>query len=124
MTLEPHVLTALDPAQRAGVKRGTRAACVAVSCMLATLASCASTGALAPGDETTPGTVAPDFTGRDVDGRAFRLSDHVGKQVVLLDFWATYCEPCKAELAHLEDLYAKGKPRGLLVVGIAMDRPD
>ena len=48
------------------------------------------------------GTLAPDFTGRDITGNTFRLSDHLGKDVVLLDFWSTYCEPCKAEFPHLQ----------------------
>lgn len=68
--------------------------------------------------------MAPDFTARDVDGKTFRLSDHVGKEVVLLDFWATYCEPCKAEFPHLRVMYDEDKSRGLLIVGIAMDGPE
>jgi peroxiredoxin len=70
------------------------------------------------------GTVAPDFTARDVDGKTFRLSDHLGKEVVLLDFWSTFCEPCKAEFPHLGAMYQKDKARGFLVVGVAMDGPE
>jgi peroxiredoxin len=70
------------------------------------------------------GTVAPDFTARDVEGRTFRLSDHVGKQVVLLDFWSTFCEPCKAEFPQLGAIYDRNKASGLLVVGVAMDGPE
>jgi len=70
------------------------------------------------------GTVAPDFTARDMDGNTFRLSDHLGKQVVLLDFWATFCEPCKAELPHLRAMYDRDRAKGLLVVGVAMDGPE
>ncbi len=70
------------------------------------------------------GTPAPDFTARDVDGKTFRLSDHLGKRVILLDFWATFCEPCKAEFPHLADLYAREKDKGLLVLGVAMDGPE
>ncbi len=68
--------------------------------------------------------MAPDFTARDMDGKTFRLSDHLGKQVVLLDFWSTYCEPCKAEFPHLRAMYDHDKARGLLVVGVAMDGPE
>jgi peroxiredoxin len=68
--------------------------------------------------------MAPDFTARDVEGRTFRLSDHLGKEVVLLDFWSTFCEPCKAEFPRLREMYAKDRARGLLVVGVAMDGPE
>src|SRR5579862_578191 len=70
------------------------------------------------------GASAPDFTASDVDGKTFRLSDHLGKSVVLLDFWSTFCEPCKAEFPHLRALYDEKKTRGLLVVGVAMDGPE
>jgi peroxiredoxin len=70
------------------------------------------------------GTVAPDFTASDVDGKTFHLSDHLGKDVVLLDFWSTFCEPCKAEFPHLRALYDEKKSKGLLVVGVAMDGPE
>jgi peroxiredoxin len=69
------------------------------------------------------GSVAPDFTGRDVTGKTFRLSDTHGK-VVLLDFWATFCEPCKAEFPHLRALYESDRDKGFLVVGVAMDGPE
>ena len=59
------------------------------------------------------GDVAPDFTARDVDGNTFRLADHLGKEVILLDFWSTFCEPCKAEFPHLRALYATHKSQGL-----------
>jgi peroxiredoxin len=76
-------------------------------------------------DDVSPGgTVAPDFTARDTNGKTFRLSDYLGKKVVLLDFWSTFCEPCKAEFPHLRALYQDHKDGGLLVVGIAMDGPE
>jgi peroxiredoxin len=68
--------------------------------------------------------VAPDFTASDVDGKTFRLSDHLGKSVVLLDFWSTFCEPCKAEFPHLRALYDDNKSKGFLVIGVAMDGPE
>jgi peroxiredoxin len=82
--------------------------------------------ASAPGSVTgrAGGTLAPDFTARDVDGKTFRLSDHLGREVVLLDFWSTFCEPCKAEFPHLRAIYDRDRARGLLVVGVAMDGPE
>jgi peroxiredoxin len=70
------------------------------------------------------GTIAPDFTGRDLQGKTFRLSDHLGKDVILLDFWSTYCEPCKAEFPHLRSMYDEARAKGLLVVGVSMDGPE
>lgn len=64
---------------------------------------------------------APDFTLRDLSGRDVRLSDYLGKQVVLLDFWATWCVPCEAALPHIEAMYQKYKDQGFVVLGIAMD---
>jgi peroxiredoxin len=88
-------------------------------------AAAAGAGTRAPAaNESSAGTVAPDFTARDIDGKTFRLSDHLGKDVVLLDFWSTFCEPCKAEFPHLRALYDDNKGKGLLVVGIAMDGPE
>jgi peroxiredoxin len=95
-------------------------------CCAAYLGGCDQGGASAPDvhDTASAGTMAQDFTGRDVQGKTFRLSDHLGKQVILLDFWATFCEPCKAEFGHLQDLVARDASKGLLVVGISMDGPE
>jgi peroxiredoxin len=70
------------------------------------------------------GTTAKDFTTKDVDGKTFRLSDHIGKSVILIDFWATWCEPCVAEMPHLQGLYDRNKGEGFVVVGVSMDGPD
>lgn len=80
--------------------------------------------AQASGGAAGSGTIAPDFTASGVDGKTFRLSDHLGKSVVLLDFWSTFCEPCKAEFPHLQALYDQDKSQGLVVVGVAMDGPE
>jgi peroxiredoxin len=95
------------------------AAVLAVGC-----AGAAQSAASGSASASTGGTVAPDFTSRDVDGKTFRLSDHLRKEVILLDFWSTFCEPCKAEFPHLRAIYDRDRTKGLLVVGIAMDGPE
>lgn len=64
---------------------------------------------------------APDFELRSLAGGNVRLSDHFGKDVVLIDFWATYCEPCLRALPHLDELYKKYKARGFVVLAVAID---
>ncbi len=71
-----------------------------------------------------PGTRATDFTVRDTKGRTLRLSDYLGRKAILLDFWATYCEPCLAEMPHLEKMYEENKDRGFVVIALAMDGPE
>ena len=63
---------------------------------------------------------APDFSLNALDGKTLKLSDYRGK-AVLLNFWATWCEPCKIEMPWFVDLQKKYGPQGLQVVGVAMD---
>jgi cytochrome c biogenesis protein CcmG/thiol:disulfide interchange protein DsbE len=68
------------------------------------------------------GAMAPDFNLKVVHGhgKTMRLSSLQGK-AVLLNFWATWCEPCKIEMPWLVELQKKYGPQGLQVVGVAMD---
>ena len=63
---------------------------------------------------------APDFALKDADGRTVRLSDYRGK-VVLLDFWATWCDPCRYEIPWFMEMERKRKDRGFAVLGVSMD---
>ncbi len=67
--------------------------------------------------------VAPDFSWQTKDGKIVHLSDLKGK-VVLLDFWATWCGPCRMTIPHVEALYKKYKDKGVVVIGINLDGPS
>jgi len=69
------------------------------------------------------GEKAPEFTATGLDGKPFSLASHAGK-IVLLDFWATWCAPCRAEIPILRGLAkaAQGKP--LVIVGISLDKME
>ena len=62
-------------------------------------------------------TKAPALSLRDTKGRTFRLSAHKGK-VVLINFWATWCPPCRAEIPDLIKMQTQYRSRGLQIVGI------
>src|SRR5271157_2299045 len=62
----------------------------------------------------------PDLKLKDLDGKDVSLADYKGK-VVFLNFWATWCDPCRVEIPWLIDMQAKYAARGFTVVGVAMD---
>lgn len=64
--------------------------------------------------------MAPDFALEDVGGKVVHMSDFQGK-VRLVDFWTTWCAPCREEIPMFKQLQAEYGPRGFAVLGIAMD---
>ena len=65
-------------------------------------------------------SLAPDFSLPDLTGQKLNLSSYRGK-VVLLDFWATWCDPCRDEIPRFVELQNKYADRGLQIIGVSMD---
>jgi peroxiredoxin len=66
------------------------------------------------------GSKFPDFNDNDITGKPLSLADYKGK-VVLIDFWATWCRPCVAELPNVQKAYDKYHPKGFEIVGVSLD---
>jgi len=78
------------------------------------LAACSNSGKELAGG-------APDFTLPAVDGTMFRMSDHAG-DVVIIDFWATWCPPCQEMIPVLKKLHNDYSEKGLVVLGVSLDK--
>jgi peroxiredoxin len=101
-----------------------------VSLVLAALVlsnvGCSGGGAQTGGANSSPESSsadATDFTLTDVEGKQVSLSNYLGKQAIVVDFWATWCKPCVAELVHMQKLYEARKDK-LVVLAVSMDGPE
>ena len=70
-----------------------------------------------------PGAKVIDFTMKDLNDKPVKLTQWVGRgNYVLVDFWASWCGPCRADMPHVKSLYEKYHPKGFEIVGVSLDR--
>jgi cytochrome c biogenesis protein CcmG/thiol:disulfide interchange protein DsbE len=94
-----------------------RIAFLSILLAAATLASACSSDSRKPAGALKP---VPQFTLSSLDGKTVAMKD-LSNKVVVSDFWATWCPPCREEIPHLNRLYSDYKGQGLEIIGISMD---
>lgn len=77
----------------------------------------------ATGEIVEEGDMAPDFMLTDMDGNVHKLSDYRGEGV-FLNFWGTWCGPCKREMPHMEDMYKEFEEKGVHVLAVNIAESD
>lgn len=65
-------------------------------------------------------SAAPDFVLQDIDGRNVQLADYHGK-IVVLNFWATWCQPCRIEIPWFNEIYDQYRNKDVVILGISLD---
>ena len=99
-----------------------------VLCLSLLLGHFGCIGSLTPAVNKSPSSAStstlPDFELETLEGDAVRLSDYLGKEVILIDFWATFCDPCLAAFPHLNQLYKKYQKEGFVILAVSVDGPE
>lgn len=98
----------------------TNSVCSGGSCLSFLPLAAAASAPNAANTNTLKQTLAPQWELKNVDGKPIRLSDFKNK-IVILNFWATWCPPCRREIPALVGLQKQYQDKGLVVVGVALD---
>ena len=106
----------LPPRHRACARRALHGAAAATLLSAALLAA----PGIAAADGASIGQAAPALVVQQLDGKTFDLARQRGK-VVIVNFWATWCSPCRAEMPLLDSFYQRYRARGLLLIGVSVD---
>ena len=95
---------------------------IRIALLFILIAAVSLASACSSGNEKSAGgsKPAPQFTLSSLDGKRVAMKD-LSNKVVVIDFWATWCGPCREEIPHLNKLYSDFKGQGLEIVGISMD---
>jgi peroxiredoxin len=101
-----------------GARRGLLAGAALAAALVFTAVPA---GAELEGMRIKVGEKAPDFTLKDLKGNPITLSSFLGKKIVMLDFWATWCGVCKREMPVLEKVYKEYKGKGVEFLGVTLD---
>ena len=94
-----------------------------LSCLAAAPTNTTTPRAAAPRSAVSAGQKAPSFQAKTVDGKTINFPEDYKGKVVLLDFWATWCGPCRAELPKVVAAYNQYHDKGFEVLSVSLDRP-
>ena len=67
------------------------------------------------------GSIAPEFIAKDINGITLSSKDYIGEKYVLIDFWASWCGPCREELPYIKELYEKYSYKGFEIISVSKD---
>jgi len=100
-------------------------AIIAFAVLAVIMVSCSSSDSKKDTTQTTDNPTSMNFVAQDIDGNTRYFDEFKGKGPVIINFWGTWCPPCKREMPDLKRIYDEYKDQGLQIVGLAVnDTPE